>query len=542
MATNKGFIKDWMGNYILPITRGELVVDKDGNIALNSEQFLATNGHPGLVTAAERAILNGSSGGSITDVYNKLGYINNGLSFNGTSVNFYNDAGGTPIKIVSEDPGKIKMVVGDNNTISLGLTELSTTETSVSNILKSITVDKYGRVTGVTGSPLTNAELPSTIDNKTITNSTLTGCVTGQDTIGDDIRAIVNKNYVDIKFAEVSGIATGALKFGGTLNSEDIAIAALNIVSNFNSYYKVTTAFQLDVEYLYETNGIIGDVVQLKIGDTLIIYPQNNVGKFIYVPSADDLTKITIQGSEGEPALQNKTGNVGIEFSGVFDVVNKSGYSDYALITLPQATASTDGYLSKTDYVKFTSYAENLAVSYDSAFTTHPAIYDIGTLTIGGVENKIYGKNNISSLTLNNGSTDQYNPILKFTETGNVDVNITFNGINGILVKNNNGNVELAANNVVVTQQVPQNSNQRTAQYLSITEGYKFGVVLGSSDSNGDLANDGLTDYSQFLTLVKRVLATAVYETIDYSLNGEDNENEYRYGNDKLKAAISVTI
>lgn len=542
MATNKGFIKDWMGNYILPITRGELVLDKDGNIALNSEQFLAADGHPGLVTAAERAILNGSSGGSITDVYNKLGYINNGLSFNGTSVNFYNNAGSTPIKIVSEDPGKIKMVVGDNNTISLGLTELSTTETSVSNILKSITVDKYGRVTGVTGSPLTNAELPSTIDSKTITNSTLTGCVTGQDTIGDNIRAIVNKNYVDTKFAEVSGIATGALKFGGTLNSKDIAIAALNIVSNFNSYYKVTTPFQLEVEHLYETNGITGDVVQLKIGDTLIIYPQNNVGKFIYIPSADDLTKITIQGNEGEPALQNKTGNVGIEFSGVFNVVNKSGYSDYALITLPQATASTDGYLSKTDYVKFTSYADNLAVSYTNAFTSHPAIYDIGTLTIGGVENKIYGKNNISSLTLNNGSTDQYNPILKFTETGNVDVNITFNGINGILVKNNNGNVELAANNIVVTQQVPQNNSQRTAQYLSITEGYKFGVVLGSSDSNGELVNDGLTDYSQFLTLVKRVLTTAVYETIDYSLDGEDNENEYRYGNDKLKAAISVTI
>ena len=32
MATNKGFIKDWKGNKILPITRGELVLDKDGNI------------------------------------------------------------------------------------------------------------------------------------------------------------------------------------------------------------------------------------------------------------------------------------------------------------------------------------------------------------------------------------------------------------------------------------------------------------------------------------------------------------------------------
>jgi hypothetical protein len=41
MATNKGFIKDLQGNNLLPITRGELVLDKDGNIALNSKYFLA---------------------------------------------------------------------------------------------------------------------------------------------------------------------------------------------------------------------------------------------------------------------------------------------------------------------------------------------------------------------------------------------------------------------------------------------------------------------------------------------------------------------
>jgi hypothetical protein len=43
MATkiNKGFIKDFAGNYILPITRGELVLDSEGNIALASDLFLA---------------------------------------------------------------------------------------------------------------------------------------------------------------------------------------------------------------------------------------------------------------------------------------------------------------------------------------------------------------------------------------------------------------------------------------------------------------------------------------------------------------------
>jgi hypothetical protein len=36
MAINKGFIKDWQGNTILPITRAELVLDVDGKVALQS--------------------------------------------------------------------------------------------------------------------------------------------------------------------------------------------------------------------------------------------------------------------------------------------------------------------------------------------------------------------------------------------------------------------------------------------------------------------------------------------------------------------------
>jgi hypothetical protein len=104
--TTKGFIKDWQGNKILPITRGELVLDKDGNVALTSQHFLAgENGNQyGLITAAERAMLNGGSAShNLADVYTKLGHINTGLKFNNTAVSFYNTAGtATPIDIVAE--------------------------------------------------------------------------------------------------------------------------------------------------------------------------------------------------------------------------------------------------------------------------------------------------------------------------------------------------------------------------------------------------------------------------------------------------------
>ena len=41
MATNKGFIKDYQGNILLPITRGELILDSAGQMALTSALFEA---------------------------------------------------------------------------------------------------------------------------------------------------------------------------------------------------------------------------------------------------------------------------------------------------------------------------------------------------------------------------------------------------------------------------------------------------------------------------------------------------------------------
>lgn len=70
MATiNKGFIKDWSDNILLPITRGELVLDSNGIIAFHSEQFLATSEHPGLMTSAEKAMLAGSLGQYLKNIH-----------------------------------------------------------------------------------------------------------------------------------------------------------------------------------------------------------------------------------------------------------------------------------------------------------------------------------------------------------------------------------------------------------------------------------------------------------------------------------------
>lgn len=120
----KGFIQDFNGNTLLPITRAELVLDSQGRPALHSTEFLATGEIPGLITGAERELiskLTGSSEQNLADLYNKLSYINNGLNVNGTSVNFYNGDTASSISIMSTssvvfsvNDNKITATVGSN--------------------------------------------------------------------------------------------------------------------------------------------------------------------------------------------------------------------------------------------------------------------------------------------------------------------------------------------------------------------------------------------------------------------------------------------
>lgn len=553
MSTNKGFIKDWLGNHILPITRAELVLDQEGDVALTSKFFAAGDyGNAyGLVTAAERAMLSGGgTGGGISDLYTKVEYINQGFKVGGTAVNFYNENGATPINLVSTGDSKISISIGEGNLINFGLSSISTNETSVSQLLRSIVVDKYGRVTSVTGSELVDADIPAELTSKTLINGVLNGCTTVGKEIGNDEKAIANKFYVDSKLSEIAGVATGALSFGGSIGDQTLAENMLTNKDYWNTYYKVVAEFSLNVSDLFDDTGITGSTVKLKIGDTLIVHQPSSTAtkaKFVYIPSGDDITAITVKGDgETTDALTSRVGSVTLRFSTLFSVTNPSSGSGTAYISIPPATATQHGYLSKEDYAEFKAYSSSLSVSYDSNFDAGPGVYEIGTLTIGTSEKVIYGKNNISSLTVNNGSTSgnfqEYNPILKFTETGASDVNIGLIGSAGITIKKNNTNVEFSASNEVIEQDVPQELNPRKVKYLTLEDGYKFGVQIGKANNYGIVTQDGLTDFSQFNALVNKVSTTTTYEAITYSLLGEASLEEYRYGNEKMKAAIALTI
>lgn len=540
MAITKGFIKDWGGNKILPITRGELVLDQDGKMALSSKYFEAGyNGNEyGLISAADLAkISGGSSGEGISDIYAKLNQINSGLMVNNTALNFYTAAGvATPIKIGSVGDGKITITLGAGNTVNLSLEELQSDVTAITQIIKSITVDKYGRVTSVTGGALTNAEIPTELTGKTITNGTIKNGVTDVKDVANNELAIVNKAYVDSKFNQVTGMATGALKFAGPLNDATIANAALTNKDAFYSYYKVTKKFNISKSNLYDTTGVTGDILEVQVGDSLIVYPENptdTTAKFVYIPSGDDITTITVtKDNATTPPFNTKLGNVVLKFSDLFSITNPS-QGNTAYISIPAASGSTNGYLTKEDYTAFKNYASNLKVDYTASFTTGKGIYTIGTLTIGTATHTIYGLNNVSTLSLENGTgtNTALNPIIKFTETGVTnDVKITVKGTNGIVTKKNGSAIEIGAVNEVATD---------STKYLEIDSGYKFKVRIGSV-SNNQVVN-GLTDYEEFATFRSNVIQTTTqFEIIENSL--KDTSFDYYYGSTDLKTAVTLTI
>lgn len=532
-TTIKGFIKDWQGNKLLPITRGELVLDSKGFMALASAEFLAGthtdadgNKLPGLITAAERAMLTGGSGQNISDVYTKLGYINSGLKVGETALHFYetveNVTTATPISIIGSEGVTVGIA---NNTLNISLTSvLSDTTTITNGIVRNITVDKYGRVTAVSSGALLDADIPQTLSGKILSGCTVAAAPTAD-------LGIANKKYVDDKVAVANGIATGALKFAGAIGTQtELDTIWAGIAERKNNYYKVTPTeiLEIAVEKLHYPPQTSGNIT-LKTGDTLIVYdnPTTSTTKFVYIPSADDITSIAVQ-KNGSDVLKPTIGNVGLNFSEVFDV---TAVGATATITLAKASATTNGYLSKEDYAKFAGYETNLAVSYAPTITDQTiGHYTIGTLTIGGTEHVIYGKNNVSSLTLVDGTGENPtdNPILRFTENGTA-TDTTFKGAAGVRVKKNGSSIEFAANVDV---------DSASDSYLT-AQGNQIGVKLGTVSENG--YSDGLVDFKTFYPVLSAV-ANSV-EKIENSLFGiATSATEYRYGSDAMIAAITLTI
>ena len=527
MSTNKGFIKDIQGNKLLPITRAELVLDSNGKIALTSEQFAAgVNGNQwGLISADERKLLTNNNGEGISGLTTKLQYINQGLYVNNNQLNFYtigeNDQiTSTPVIISNSDN---ILVTASENKILFALKEIFESEQNITGFIKSVKIDKTGRVISITGENLTNEDIPKTISNKTleeiiIKNSKLDESVTDN---SDDL-SIVNKSYLISKLQQYQGIATGALKFKGNINSSTEAESYCKLENN-NFYYKISNNFTISQNYIHDASSN----VSVKSGDTLIVYERNSEVKYVYIPSGDETTT-TLTIKNGNNETNSLLGSIKLDFSEIFNIINESG-SNTVNINLQKVDNDHDGYLSHEDYIKFQSYAAK-TITYTPTLTSG---YEIGKLNLGDSnEVSIYGKDTISSLTLNNG-TNNVNPYFTFI-SGDQNSTFTFEGINGIKItkKTDSDNIQIQA----------MNESEEGNNYLTITNGYQFKINKGESDTNGNITKQGITDYKEFNDFKNASIAAHAlaihYEKLDYSLT--DSTKEYYYGSDSLKTAITI--
>lgn len=551
MATNKGFIKDYQGNILLPITRGELILDSAGQMALTSSLFEAgatLNGvvnNYGLIGAKELQMLKGGGEGqSVSDVYIKLGYINNGIKVGSNVLNFYDaDDKATPISFAAGEG----IVVGTaNNVISAALAEITVTNTDsakTNHVVKSVTVDKYGRVTEVKNGLLTDAEIPAELTGKTLVNAVLNNATTHADlTASSSDSAVANKKYVDAKFDQVNQVATGALHFKGSLSNPTDAQNVL-VAGNENAYYKATKDFLLSaslVQHNTQTENADGKI-QVDKGDTLIVLLVDGSYKFVHVPAGDDITTISVK-KDGVtydgwgPFMDNVTFNYNAPLS-----VSVTGQQ--IDISIPAASNITNGYLSSADYTTIMNAVTNLGkTKYTEIVTsTSAGAYKLGTITVGTQNYDVHGQNNTSAFSLEQNNGSNTNPILKFVESGvgATTVQIAIEGSNGIKAEKSGNNIKLTAVNTI---------DGESTHYLE-TNGHVFGVKFGSGTSSN--FTEGLVKYSDYIetkenadsavSILLKSQSIILTNSLLTGATGSDSKT-YKYGNPALVEAITLTI
>lgn len=498
ITTLKGFIKDYEGNRLLPITRAELVLDKNGFIAMHSEQFAAAvpdpsnnedKGRWGLISPEDLALVHtlkgGSAGnGAIANIQQQLAslYSNLGLKVGDTYVKFY-DSQNTFSDIILEGDSNITVSTTAGNTIQFILNKVTTTKTG-SGVITDITTDDYGRVVSITGS--------SSLSGLSLQNSTVT--------MSSDDNSIANKKYVDDKFNTANNAALGALKFGGVISTQtELDNIGSALTSNVNSYFKIGKD-ELELKSQFILGG--SSNIILKAGDTVIVHTNNEGTGFVYIPSGDEpITTLTIQDNTNGK-VENAVGAVTLKFASPFIVTPQS--DNTAAISLPYLGSDLTaeyGLLSREEYNKFMQYSAK-SMSYTATVTAaSPDNYTLGQISFGeGTGTPIYGQNTKYTLELNNGYTEGQNlvkdPKLTFTPSSGTASEIQFKGTVGLEITKSDNSIKFTPN-----------ITSTTSDYLTAS-GSQVGVVMGKVE-NGQIIN-GLIDYSTAFSFANQVHQASV--------------------------------
>ena len=499
----KGFITDLAGNAILPITRGELVLDANANVALHSDVFAANTNRYGLLSPTHYALLEslGSAGDTNTDslanIIAKLKAINEGIKVDNKILYFYDTNNqSTPITFTSSDT--VILAAETDNKITASLYTLTEKPTITENVVANVTVDEYGRVTEI--SPTT-----------ALSNVCLSGCTSKDISETASEYAIVNKKYVDGRFNDISAISTGALKFNGRINStNDIGSLLIN-----GCYYLSSIDATLNPQYVHYTE----TAVSFKVGDTLIAHEIDDVTKFIIIPSGDDETIINLYATKNNNPQTIGAGRSNILFNDPFEL-SYDNNSDTTIIKIPEATSENAGIIS-SDLFKQITQATAKSMSYDPIITDG---LPIGQIKIGDeLADPI-------DIEIPNYSLKYDNNAIKWSGYDEA-LNIQFG--QGLLHNYEEG---------TSTIQVNLGTDNK---YLTVDDGV-LTAVISTFDKDASKYTPGLIDNTLFGSYVTTLATAAYYRSILKSLNSDDVEDDdgknYQYGSQALMDAVDVKI
>ena len=295
IKSKPGFIRDYSGNVLLPITRAELIKNADGSDALrivkaHDQNNGTTGGYPGLMDpttlATILAKIDGSGTNSLADLVGQINKIKDSIEIDGTACNLLEDV--------------LNFADSDNIVVS---------KDASNNI-------KFDFSTSVAFNEAKVSASPS------------------EDT--DVVNKAALVKALDDKFKEALSVASGALHFKG-------GISALPGTLEEGAYYKVTANFN----YTQDSK-----TVHAEVGDTLI-YANN---AWIHIPSGNETetfikgtSGIAINGGINITTTANSSGLITAKTS-----VGSDGYSGDLELDLRAASISgntvTPGYFNQAIY------------------------------------------------------------------------------------------------------------------------------------------------------------------------------------------------
>lgn len=251
----KVILKDQNNVEILPITRGELILDSSGKEAFHSNDFLATQSQPGLMSAIDKQKLDGLNGGGTLDSYLKSAKItNNKLTLvkqDDSEVYFYDNY--RPIQ------------VGSNSILEYNNTALNLVAgNNISITAEKNSQDKY------TGKVTIQANDPSWDD---VQNKPTNFTPTAHQHATSDI-TILN-NYVkattlsNLDVVDTLNIALGKLEY-----KADLGVTAYDLVTATNKGETIDNLHEIlevlkDIKDTDTIQGILGNYVTLNTDQTI---------------------------------------------------------------------------------------------------------------------------------------------------------------------------------------------------------------------------------------------------------------------------------